>query len=39
MAFDLATRKRVHPAYVWGFGAVAVMGIAIGTLPHGRDFA
>ena len=33
MSFDLITRRRVHPAYYWGFGAIIFMGMAIALLP------
>ena len=33
MAFDLHNRGKVHPAYFWGAGAVATMGLLIGGLP------
>ena len=29
IAFDLATRRRVHPAYWWGTGAVAVVELLV----------
>jgi hypothetical protein len=29
MVFDLVTRKRIHPAYLWGFGALVMMAAMI----------
>ena len=33
MVFDWRTRGNVHPAYIWGAGAVVVMGGLIAALP------
>lgn len=33
MLFDLAVRKRVHPAYFWACSAVVLMGLGIQFLP------
>lgn len=38
MAFDRATRGRVHPAYYWGAGATVTMGLLIGGLPEFAPF-
>ncbi len=40
-AFDLVTRRRVHPAYGWGAAAVALsilLGAPIGFSPPMLDF-
>ena len=35
---DLAIRKRLHPAYLWGFIAAGFMGTMIGVLPLLKPF-
>jgi hypothetical protein len=37
--FDLTEHKRLHPAYVWSFSAVVLMGLSIRVLPHFGPFA
>jgi hypothetical protein len=42
MLFDLATRRRIHPAYLWGFGTLVAMAVVIGlvaALPPFASFA
>lgn len=29
MVFDLATRKRIHAAYLWGLGVLVAMAVVI----------
>lgn len=39
MLFDLLSYRKVHPAYLWGVGAIVAMGIAIQVLPSFLPFA
>lgn len=39
MAFDLATRRRIHPAYFWGFGVLVAMAVVIPRLAALPAFA
>ena len=42
MAFDLATRRRIHPAWFWGFGALVAMAVTIplvAAIPPFASFA
>ncbi len=32
MVADLIVRRRIHPAYLWGVGAIVLMDVAIGPL-------